>query len=577
MPEIPRPTDSFIRRRFGALILALLSALSIVYLVGNERVSLWDRDEPRYAETSRQMVQSGDWVLPHFLKEVRNAKPVFIYWCQATAMELFGETAAAARLPSSIAMLATIAVLAIVLRRGVGPVRAFWTVLVLGTSLLAIVLAKMCMTDAVLLLPITVAQLCLYAMWQRRRGWNVVICFAIAIGIAGLTKGPVALAFPAMTLVMLPLLRIGLTNRQKGGQVHLFQALPNMRQKGVLTPFFKAILAMTIVAGIVGPWIYLVTQRDPGFVGSSIVKNVLQRMSRPAEHHSGPPGYYLATIWLCFFPWSLLLPAAIATAFRHRRVPALRFALAATIGPWVMFELISTKLPHYLLPVYPALALMTADVLVRAARRAIPDLAGHFRAVAVGWAGIVTLLGLLPWISIRWFTPTPANIVAIATFSAAMVALGIAAASGFERRRVWPATLGMGAGMAVAALAAWALLLPSMDCIAISRRTATMMRDAGATPADRAIMIDYKEPSLAFYQGGTIEEIADKLYLVNTPRKDWPKWIVMTEKVWRMMPTDIQRRLLVIATVRGWAYADGARIVNVMVLENAGAARSATR
>src|SRR5256885_5252711 len=83
-----------------------------VYLAGNGRVSLWDRDEPRYAQTSRQMLQSGDWVVPHLLDKVRTAKPIFIYWCQASAMKVFGDNEFAARLPSSLAMTLTLVLLA---------------------------------------------------------------------------------------------------------------------------------------------------------------------------------------------------------------------------------------------------------------------------------------------------------------------------------------------------------------------------------------------------------------------------------------------------------------------------------
>src|ERR1700684_2708330 len=127
--------DAFVRRHFSGLLALLVGACAVVYLIGNERVSLWDRDEPRYAQTSRQMLFSGDWVLPHFLKEVRNAKPAFIYWCQASSMAVLGDTAAAARLPSTVSMLAVIVLLAVVLRRGVGPVRGFWTAFIFATSL----------------------------------------------------------------------------------------------------------------------------------------------------------------------------------------------------------------------------------------------------------------------------------------------------------------------------------------------------------------------------------------------------------------------------------------------------------
>src|SRR5436190_23524864 len=98
-------------------ICLIIAGSLAVYLAGNARVSLWDRDEPRYAQTSRQMLKSGDWVVPHLLDKVRTAKPIFIYWCQASAMALFGDNEFAARFPSSIAMTGTLAMLAIVIYR----------------------------------------------------------------------------------------------------------------------------------------------------------------------------------------------------------------------------------------------------------------------------------------------------------------------------------------------------------------------------------------------------------------------------------------------------------------------------
>src|SRR5687768_5336689 len=119
---MPRP-----RRRHALYILLTLVGAAIVYLVGNDRVTLWDRDEPRYAQTSRQMLRGGDWVVPRLLDEVRTAKPAFIYWCQAAAMRVFGEHEFAARLPSAAAMLLTLSLLAVVIWRTLGPRRAAWT------------------------------------------------------------------------------------------------------------------------------------------------------------------------------------------------------------------------------------------------------------------------------------------------------------------------------------------------------------------------------------------------------------------------------------------------------------------
>ena len=83
-------------RLFGLVVIV---CAAVLYFIGAGRVSLWDRDEAWYAQTSKQMLESGDWAVPRFLDAPRYAKPIFIYWCQAASMKLFGPTAMAARIP----------------------------------------------------------------------------------------------------------------------------------------------------------------------------------------------------------------------------------------------------------------------------------------------------------------------------------------------------------------------------------------------------------------------------------------------------------------------------------------------
>src|SRR5436309_510741 len=196
------------RGRIGLFILLTIFAAVGVYLVGNGSVALWDRDEPRYAQASRQMVQSGDWVVPHYLAELRTKKPPLIYWCQAAAMSALGDNEFAARLPSVIAAAFVLGIVGLTISRFVGPRRALWTVLVLATSLMMILTAKVCLTDAVLLLWIVIGQLCLYAIYRGRGSWPVVLAFWLAAGLGALTKGtnlPIHLA----TLIALAGFHVG--------------------------------------------------------------------------------------------------------------------------------------------------------------------------------------------------------------------------------------------------------------------------------------------------------------------------------------------------------------------------------
>src|SRR3982751_163276 len=116
LPAMPQ------RVRIGLLI----AVVGVVYLLGNDRVPLWDRDEPRNAQAARQMLLSGDWVVPRFLDKVRTAKPPLTAWCQAGAMAVLGQNSIAARLPSAVAMTLTLIVLAVVIGHYADRECAFW-------------------------------------------------------------------------------------------------------------------------------------------------------------------------------------------------------------------------------------------------------------------------------------------------------------------------------------------------------------------------------------------------------------------------------------------------------------------
>src|SRR5882672_949144 len=157
------------KRRSARQIVLVIAAAAILYFIGAGRVSLWDRDEAWYAQTSKQMLESGDWVVPRFLDSPRYAKPILIYWCQASSMKLFGPTALAARIPSAVAMVGTITLLAVVLKRAVGAQRASITILIFASSAMIIASAKMCLTDSVMLFLLTAAQVAMFRIYRASR------------------------------------------------------------------------------------------------------------------------------------------------------------------------------------------------------------------------------------------------------------------------------------------------------------------------------------------------------------------------------------------------------------------------
>ena len=533
-----------------------------VYLLGNGSVGLLDRDEPRYAQTSRQMLLSGDWVVPHFLDKVRTAKPVFIYWCQAGAMRIFGDNAFAARFPSSLAMLLTLLILAVVIARETDRQRGIWTAFILGTSGLAIASAKMCMTDSVLLLWITVSQLCIYRLWRYGPRWGTVLVLGLSIGIAGLTKGPVALGVNATTLAMLWLLGL---RREK------------VRSLTWTETIIVTLVAAAVIAVVVLPWLVLIHQRAPGFLHTAWSHDVVDRAQRGQEGHSAPPGFYSVLVWGTFFPWSLLLPAAVVWGWKRRGEPAIRFALAAFIGPWVMFELIATKLPHYVLPTYPVLAFLVADVLLRSADAlgggAAAALAEEFRRrgfllATRGFAMVFAAAGLVPAAALvvakQHNVPSVIGAIIIAIIA---IATALVIACGFRLARPLSAASAMGGGMLLCVGSLWTLVVPHYQPIRISQNVADEIIAAGGR-GEAGMMIDYKEPSLAFAQGGGLREQPQNDYFQHARPADWPKWLVVTRQIWDKTPQEIQLRFELLKIVRGFAYSDGGGEREVLVLRN---------
>jgi len=456
------------------LLFGILLAAACVYLIGNERVQLFDRDEPRYAECAREMLISGDWVVPRYLGDLRPHKPPLIYWCQAAAMAVFGQTGGAARLPSAVSIILTAILLAAFVKRAADRQLAVWSVLVFCTGGLVLAAAKLAITDATLLLWIAIGQCSLYSIWRKPTILAAAI-FWISTALAGLTKGPVVLAVHAATLVVLFVL-------EKPRSISWWRNI-------------RPIAGLVILAIIVSPWLILVHHRAPDFL-PRLFSRAGRYATGGAEGHAEPPGYYLLLIWGLFFPWSILLPAAIHTAWKERAEnPLARFALAAAIGPWLVMELVINKLPFYVLPSFPALAILTGMVIVRKK---------FFRGALIG-----------------------------------------------------------GGAMALGMAILFGAVLPRRLPLAASREIGRELSDLGAGGATRVAMIDYREPSLAFYQGGGAWESAAN----DLSKPQPPQWAVITAEAWDGLAQSVRDDYQTLGPrVPVWMYNDKWRSSQLLII-----------
>jgi 4-amino-4-deoxy-L-arabinose transferase-like glycosyltransferase len=556
--------------KFWIILSLILAGSALVYFTGAQRVPLWDRDEPWYAECSREMLESGDWVVPKYLGEWRLEKPPVIYWCQLVAMKVAGDTAEAARFPSTVAVLATALLIAIVVRRYTGDRRALWTVFIFCTSGVAIASAKFCITDGVLLLLVMIGQASLAMIyWSARRGksppWWTVPAFWISLGLAGITKGPQPLGEHAFTLVILLILDVlndgkGLRNSSAWKK--------NVRWWRNLQP----LIGIPILTIVVAPWLVLIHQRAPGFIVALILK-ARMHLEQSMEGHGKPPGYHALLIFGTFFPWSILLPTTIVTAWRNRRSAVIRFGIAAMAGPWLMMELVYTKLPFYVLPAFPGLAFLTADTLVRCIGGQSRELRRpSFYATVIVWMIVALGLGAAPWFSLLVAKPDQLPIPGFIAFSIAASLYAALVGWRFFRNQIARAAIVMGIGMGIMLLILYSAILPGMNFLHLPERLAADLTRLGAYgPNVHVLMIGYDEPSLAFYQGGGARRPeAQEGYLIMTPPNEWPRWFVIADDAdnWQSIPPQLRRKLSVRAVESGLNYSHEGKVQRVLIVEN---------
>ncbi|MBX6323239.1 MAG: glycosyltransferase family 39 protein, partial [Rhodospirillaceae bacterium] len=470
-------------RRAGAwLLLAFCLAL---YLPGLVSLPPTDRDEARFAQASRQMLESGDFLDIRFQDEARYKKPVGIYWLQAASAAL---TRAADRiwpyrLPSLLGAIAAVFLTAhIGARLFDGPTGLVGGALLAATALLAME-ARLATTDAVLLATVCLAELGLAEVYLAARRGDAarrgpVLAFWAAVGAGVLVKGPIPLLVVGGTA-----LALCLADRD-------FAWLRGLRFR----------LGLPLAAAIVLPWLAAIAWiSDGAFFRASLGRDLLAKVVAGQESHGLPPGSYLAMFPLCFWPASLLAVLAAPWAWRNRRDDAVRFCLAWALPTWLVFEAVPTKLPHYVLPAYPALALLTA--------RALPLL----RDGSARWPGRLFNAGAPLWLllsaglaaagpALLWWLDGRLDAAAVA----GAVAVVACAAGGLWllRRRPAPALAALAGAALLAYGTGFGLVLPQAGPLWVSREVAAAVRAAApACPRPAVAAVGYAEPSLVFLVG----------------------------------------------------------------------------
>jgi 4-amino-4-deoxy-L-arabinose transferase-like glycosyltransferase len=326
----------------------------LFHVAGTWSLPLIDRDEPRFAEASREMIERGDFVVPYFNNNLRLDKPPLTYWTQIASYKIFGENDFAARVPSAIAAaLIAMSILAWGSRIG-GERVGWWAAIMFTLCLQSFVHAKAAVADMWLVLFVTLAHWAGWELLQRTPNaqrstsnaqWNWWLAFYVSLAFGFLAKGPIA---------CVPLLTIGTT-------IFFTRDWKVVRN-------FKFGRGILLTLAIVALWGVPALFRTHGeFWSIGIGRHVIGRSFGAMEGHGSNSfgiyllllPFYFAWAFVSLFPWSIKLPWLTRTLW-PRRDAIDNYLVTGIAIVFIIFTLVKTKLPHYTLPAFPLLAILLA-------------------------------------------------------------------------------------------------------------------------------------------------------------------------------------------------------------------------
>jgi 4-amino-4-deoxy-L-arabinose transferase-like glycosyltransferase len=480
-------------------LLIVCAAGGLLLFAGLGRADLFNPDEPREAEMAREMLVSGDHVVPRLNGEPFLEKPPLFYWLVVTAYRAVGgPSEAAARAVPAIAGFLCLLITWNMARRLFGDETALLAALILLTGFESFWIARRVLIDMPLTLAILLAIDALHRVVtaERRAPWTTVAWSAVALAAALLFKGVVGAAIPGLALLGWLLWRLDLRP---------------LWRRGILAAGLLAIVPVAL-------WVRaLHASLGPGAVREFVLVNNVQRFTGgAAKGHDNPFWYYLPAIVTDFFPWSLLLPFALAAAIRvasriapwataaneaeERERAALRDLLVWFLLPVAVLSLASTKRGLYLLPIYPAAAILCGWWLARGG----PGRIGRWMAVVAG--AVVT--GLVTWALYEtgldqgdvslW-----ANAFLLAVVGGAFLAWGVGCALRNEPRALGTSLAGA-AGLAL--LVAATVVTPAIVNEGTSNRAAAADLLEHSRKGARIVLFDFREGNIGgftFYAGRT--------------------------------------------------------------------------
>ncbi|WP_208989512.1 glycosyltransferase family 39 protein [Pseudovibrio sp. POLY-S9] len=471
-----------VARDWLAPIILLLLCLCL-YLPGLTSVPPLDRDEPRFAQASKQMMETGNYVSIHYQELARNKKPIGIYWAQVGAAKLLGYGEHAPiwvyRLPSVIGAIAAVLLTYWTGRAFFREQEAFLGALLVALALILNVEAHLAKTDAALLACVMLSQGALVRVWMAQQSkalWSPAVLFWVGLALGTLIKGPIILMVCGLTI-----LSLSVWERR-------------VSWLGGLAPISGFLLFLALVT----PWLVAIyIETNGAFFQDALGADLWGKVGTGREAHGAPPLTHLLISFVIFWP----IPSFLLVIFNGIRQElnqiCYRFLLCWLIPSWIIFELVSTKLPHYTLPMMPALALLAAGVLTTDRAKQ----AGIYWRYASAFLFLLVPLGIFiavvvgPLLLDLW--PSPPGVV--------LCGLAVIAALSATRKLIAGELVGalptVGASALLMFVGFWAFSGPALSTIWISSRLAEAVEQLPGCERKDVATAGFYEPSFVFLQG----------------------------------------------------------------------------
>lgn len=545
-----QPADNDHRSGFRSAILIALVIFG-AYLLITTRATLWDRDEPRFSRATVEMLESGDYLVPTFNGEWRLHKPILIYWLMSVPVRLLGPTELACRFFAAVGTTVTCLLTFLITRRLFDAKAGLWAMIVLASSIMVMYIGTAATADAVLLPGMLGVVVVFVHTFDRRMRVYDIALMALAIGLAQLAKGPVAL----LSVAVIPV-TLWIGRRQSSGRARYFLPVLCATVLGTLMFLAWALPANSATGG--------------ELLRFGIGTHVVGRSVSPMEHHGGKfllyLPYYLPVILVGFFPWTLYLPGTVSTVLGGRLGPQFKSLFIAWCATILIFmTLVATKLPHYILFIWPAMAIAVAGTIRAAKKQQLAERDIRWLNRGLWLFTPLVIAGVAGLIAVPMLVDVPGLAAAAIACAVALAAMGAIAIRMHCRGGSDVSARVVLVGMIVFQVPFLFAVLPAIERVKISPALAEVIKEH-VDLNEPVAAYKFMEPTLVFYAGRQIEHLRTADEVVAWVKQPGERALVIPADTLEEIQDQYgPLNLHTAGAKRGYNYAKG-KVLTVLVL-----------